>query len=171
VVRIAAAPRPLAYVLSFWGIIDLLAILPSYLTVGTDMRAVRAMRLLRLFRLLKLVRYSSAADRIAAAIRSVVPELAVFMMATMVLVYVCALCIYYFEHDAQPKAFASVFHSMWWAAVTLTTVGYGDVYPITAGGQIFTVLVLFLALGIVAIPTGLIASALSTLRQRSGDGK
>ena len=67
--RIAAAPRPLAYVLSFWGIVDLLAILPSYLTAGTDMRAVRAMRLLRLFRLLKLVRYSSAADRIAAAIR------------------------------------------------------------------------------------------------------
>ena len=71
-----------------------------------------------------------------------------------------------FEHDAQPQAFSSVFASMWWAAITLTTVGYGDVYPITIGGRIFTVVMLLVALGIIAVPTGIIGSALSKHRDR-----
>jgi len=73
--------------------------------------------------------------------------------------------IYYFEREAQPELFQSVFHSLWWAVTTLTTVGYGDMYPITAGGRVFTSFILFIGLGIVAIPTGLIASALSVVRQ------
>lgn len=161
------APRPLRYVFSFWGTVDLAAILPFYLALGLDLRSARALRLLRLFRLFKLGRYSAAADRIAAALRSVSEELLVFGLAASVLLYVCAIFIHYFEHDAQPEAFASVFHSMWWAAVTLTTVGYGDVYPVTVGGRIFTVVMLFLALGIIAVPTGLIASALARLRRKA----
>ncbi len=73
-----------------------------------------------------------------------------------------------FEHDAQPEAFSSVFASMWWAAVTFTTVGYGDVYPITIGGRIFTVIMLLVALGIIAVPTGIVASALSQIRRPKG---
>ena len=83
----------------------------------------------------------------------------------MVLLYVAAVGIYFFERDAQPDAFASIFHSLWWAIVTLTTVGYGDVYPITLGGRIFTFFILMLGLGMVAVPTGLLASALSQARE------
>ena len=114
-------------------------------------------------RLLKLARYTVATDRIVRAFHLVREELILFYAIALLSLYLSSIGIYYFEHDAQPDKFASVFHAMWWSAVTLTTVGYGDVYPITAGGRIFTVVVLFIALGIIAVPTGLFASALSRL--------
>ena len=170
VLRIAVAPDRLAYVRSFWGLIDLVAILPFYLALlfagfGVDLRAVRALRLLRLFRLLKMARYTVAVDRLVAALRLVREELIVFGAVALITVYLAALGIYYFENAAQPDKFSSVFASMWWAAVTLTTVGYGDIYPVTAGGRTFTVLMLLIALGVIAVPTGLVSSALSRLRQ------
>ncbi|KGM35542.1 hypothetical protein P409_03875 [Inquilinus limosus MP06] len=176
VLRLATAPAPGAYARSFFGIVDLLAIAPFYLGlafigIGIDLRAVRALRLLRLVRLLKLARYTSAIDRLAAAWRVVKEEVIVFGVAALIVLYVCALVIFQFEHDAQPEAFASVFDAMWWAAVTLTTVGYGDIYPVTAVGRVFTVLMLFVALGIIAIPTGLVASALSAIRTKEAEGR
>ncbi len=162
--RIAIAPKRLAYVLSFFGIVDLLAILPFYLSLGVDLRALRAFRLLRLFRLFKIARYNVATRRLARAIHLVREELIVFATMAVFTLYLCGIGIYYFEHAAQPKAFASVLDGMWWAAVTLTTVGYGDVYPVTAGGRMFTVVVLFVALGAIAVPTGLISAALTRLR-------
>jgi voltage-gated potassium channel len=168
--RLLVAEQPARYARSFWGVTDLAAILPFYLSLGIDLRAFRALRLLRLFRLFKLARYSRAAERIGIALRSVREELVVFGLAAMALIYLCAIFIYHFEHDAQPDAFASVFHAMWWAAITLTTVGYGDVYPVTLGGRVFTVLMLMLALGIIAVPTGIVASALSKVRQQPESG-
>ena len=91
-----------------------------------------------------------------------------FGSAALIILYLSAVGIYYFENEAQPEAFKSVFHSLWWAVATLTTVGYGDVYPITAGGRIFTFFVLAVGLGIVAVPSGLIASALSQAREEQG---
>jgi voltage-gated potassium channel len=171
VLRLVTAPAPGAYARSFFGIVDLLAIAPFYLGLvfigaGIDLRAIRALRLVRLARLLKLARYTSAIDRLAAAWGVVKEEVIVFGMVAMIVLYVCALVIFQFEHDAQPEAFGSIFDAMWWAAVTLTTVGYGDIYPVTAVGRIFTVLMLFVALGIIAIPTGLVASALSAIRAK-----
>lgn len=87
------------------------------------------------------------------------------MLAALIFLYLSAVGIYFFEHEAQPQRFASVFDGLWWAAVTLSTVGYGDVYPVTLGGRFFTVCVLLLGMGIVAVPTGLFASALSRVRQ------
>jgi len=87
-----------------------------------------------------------------------------FLIATAMLLYFAAVGIYYFESSAQPESFQSVFHSLWWALATLTTVGYGDVYPVTVGGKVFTFLVLMLGLGIVAVPAGLVASALGKAR-------
>ena len=92
-------------------------------------------------------------------------ELILFACATMLILYFAAIGIYYFEHEAQPEAFSSVFDGLWWAVATLTTVGYGDVFPVTAGGRFFTFIVLITGLGVVAVPTGLIASALSRARE------
>lgn len=163
--RIAVAPRPLRYIFSVWGLIDLVAVLPFYLSLGGEFRAVRALRLLRLFRLIKAFRFGTAVDRMAAAFRIVREELVVFGVAALIVLYLAAVGIYYFENEAQPETFSSMFASMWWAAVTLTTVGYGDSVPVTTGGRVFTVLVLLIALGVIAVPTGLISSALSRLRQ------
>lgn len=85
-------------------------------------------------------------------------------MISGIMIFLTAAGLYYFENEAQPEAFQSIFHSLWWAVITLTTVGYGDVYPITVGGRIFTFFVLIIGVGIVTIPAGLVASALSRAR-------
>ena len=92
-------------------------------------------------------------------------ELVLFVAATVVLLFLAAVGIHHFESEAQPDVFTSVFHSLWWAVATLTTVGYGDVYPITAGGRVFTFAVLLVGLGVVSVPAGLVASALSKARE------
>jgi len=159
--RIYVADNKSGFIFSFYGIIDLLAILPFYLTFGVDLRSLRALRFLRLFRILKLVRYNQAMKRFTAAIRTAKEEIFLFLFITLILIYFSSVGIYYFENDAQPEHFSSIFDSLWWAIVTLTTVGYGDVYPITVGGKVFTFFILLIGLGIVAIPTGIISSALT----------
>lgn len=164
VVRIIITKPATKYIFSFMGIVDLASVLPFYLASGLDLRTVRALRLLRLFRMFKLVRYSSAMKRYQRAFAIAREELIVFGAAALIIFYLASVGIYFFEHVVQPENFGSVFQSMWWAVATLTTVGYGDVYPITAGGRIFTFFVLITGLGVVAVPTGLIASALSQAR-------
>ena len=161
VLRVATAERKANYIFSFYGIIDLVAVLPFYLALGVDLRAVRAVRLFRIFRIFKLTRYNRAMERFGKAIVRAREEATIFLIATFILLYISAVGIYHFEHEAQPEAFKSVFHSLWWAVATLTTVGYGDVYPITVGGKIFTFVMLMCGLGIVAVPAGLIAAALT----------
>ena len=167
--RLFVTERKLSFVFSFYGIVDLLAILPFYVTTGLDLRSIRVVRLLRLFRILKLVRYSQAIQRFHRAFLIAQEELVLFFMVAAVVLYLSAVGIYYFEGVAQPQAFGSVFHSLWWAVVTLTTVGYGDVYPITVGGRVFTFTVLMVGLGIVAVPAGIMASALSQARREKGE--
>lgn len=142
-----------------------MAILPFYLATGVDLRSLRALRILRLFQVLKLARYSAAVQRFHRAFIIVREELALFGLVTAILLFLAATGIYYFEHAAQPTKFASVPHSLWWAVTTLTTVGYGDAYPITTGGRFFTFFVLMLGLGVVSVPAGLVASALSKARE------
>ncbi len=149
------------YTFSFLGVIDLLAILPFYISCGVvDLRSVRVFRLLRLLRLAKLHRYGSAWQRLRTAFTDIRDELVVYFGLTVALLYLASVGIYYCEHDAQPEAFRSVFHAMWWAVCTLTTVGYGDIYPVTAAGKLFTFVILVLGLSVVAVPSGLIASAM-----------
>jgi voltage-gated potassium channel len=155
----------LKYIFSFYGVIDLLAILPFYLTKTLDLRALRSFRVLRLFRALKLIRYNKALQRFHIATKIVKEELILFFVLTIIIIYLTSSGIYFFENEAQPDVFASVFHSFWWAIVTLTTVGYGDVYPITVGGKIFTFFVVIIGVGIVTVPAGIVASALSKARE------
>ncbi|MGV6830853.1 MAG: ion transporter [bacterium] len=159
--RIYVSDRKIRFIFSFFGIIDLLAILPFYLAFGVDLRSLRALRFLRLFRVLKLVRYNKAMNHLIRAISSAKEQIFLFIFITIILIYFAAVGIYYFENEAQPDKFTSIFDSLWWAIVTLTTVGYGDVYPITIGGKIFTFFILLIGLGIVAVPTGIISSALT----------
>ena len=162
--RIAVSKAPMKYVLSFYGLVDLAAILPFYVAAGLDLRSVRVLRLPRLVRILKLLKYNRAIKRFHRALIIAREELILFGFVAIILLYLSAVGIYYFERAAQPEEFSSVLHSLWWAVTTLTTVGYGDMYPVTAGGNLFTFIVLMIGLGIVAIPTGLFASALTKVR-------
>lgn len=159
--RIYVADNKPKFIFSFFGLIDFFAILPFYLSFGVDLRSLRVLRMFRLFRLLKLVRYNKAMRHFTKAMLMAKEQIVLFMGVTLVLIYFAAIGIYYFENEAQPEHFSSIFDSLWWSIVTLTTVGYGDVYPITVGGRVFTFIILLIGLGIVAIPTGIISSSLT----------
>ncbi len=165
VLRLVLTGKKLRFIFSFYGLVDLAAILPFYIATGLDLRSIRALRLLRLFRALKLSQYSKAISRLQNSMVMIKEELIMFSALTFILLFLSAAGIYYFENPAQPEAFNSIFDCFWWAITSLTTVGYGDMYPITAGGKIFTFFVLMIGLGIVAVPSGLFASALSKSRE------
>ena len=169
ILRYLVAERKTKFVFSFWGIIDLLAILPFYLvSLGFTYNFImlRAFRLLRLVRILKLGRYSKSLLRMTLAIKIARYDLLLALATTAIMLLVASFGIYQFENPAQPDKFSSVFESLWWALATLTTVGYGDIYPITLGGRIFTGVILMIGLGIVALPAGIIASSLTEARKQ-----
>ena len=171
ILRIATSPRKAAYIFSFYGLIDLIAILPFYLVrviglpLEVDLRSVRIFRLFRIFRILKLGQYNRAMARFGKALAYARHEILIFLCATLVLLYFTALGIYYFEHAVHPDHFQSISDSLWWAVTTLTTVDYGSVPPATLGGKLFTFVILMCGLGIVAVPAGLIVAALSKVLQ------
>ena len=167
--RVAVATSRANFIFSFYGLIDLIAILPFYVSFGLDFRSLRAFRLLRVIRVFKLTGYHLAVKRLHDAIMLAKEELLVYLGVSIMLVYISAVGIYYFEHAVQPDKFLSIFHSLWWSIVTLTTVGYGDVVPITIGGRLFTFFILLIGLGIVAVPSGVLASALSEIREHEAE--
>lgn len=158
--RLYAAKARLKYALSFWGIVDLLAWAPAVFFAMSGSTTVRILRLIQVARLLKILRYSRALSRLGVAFREVREELIVFLVVAVFLLYLSSVGIYFFEHTAQPDMFSSIPASFWWAMVTLTTVGYGDIVPVTLGGRFFTTVILFLGMGVFAVPAGVIASAL-----------
>ncbi len=157
------------YALGFFGLMDLLAVLPFFFTLGVDLRSLRLFRFLRIFRLLKLTKYVKGLDRLRKSFQMVREELLLFFFAAIMVTYLLAMGIYLFEHQAQPEVFRSVFDGVWWAVCTLTTVGYGDAYPITFAGRLFTVVILLTGLGVIAVPTGLLTSALNRVRDEEQD--
>ena len=161
--RVYIEPRKRDFIFSFYGIIDLLAILPSLFLVP-GFRVLRILRFLRIFRIFKATRFILAVDRLGAALREIQQELLALVILSLMFVYLAACGIHYFEREVQPEAFGSILDSMWWSVVTLTTIGYGDVYPTTSGGRLFTALVALVGVGLIAIPSGLLASALTEAR-------
>jgi len=153
-------------------LVDLLAILPFYLPAlfVLDLRFIRALRLVRLLRVLKLGRYSEAMRTFALVLRQKKADLSfVLFVLSLMLVLVSSL-MYFVEHEAQPDAFSSIPAAMWWGVATLTTVGYGDIYPITAVGKMLGAMVALLGIGLFALPAGILASGFSEALQHKQDG-
>lgn len=156
----------LKYMLSPLALIDLLAILPFYLTVffSIDLRFLRVLRLLRVF---KLTRYSAAMTMLLEVLRREARSFGAALFILFVIMIMASSGIYLLEQDLQPEAFGSIPAAMWWAVATLTTVGYGDVTPITALGKVFGALITVVGIGMVALPAGILASGFSDqLRKR-----
>jgi len=141
------------------ALIDLLAILPFYLSIaGIDLRILR---LLRLFRLLKVARYVRALHVIGQVVRRKRPELLVTTGVIGLMLVLVSSLMYFVESEAQPDKFGSILETMWWGVATLTTVGYGDVYPVTVAGKVLSSLIAVLGLGLFALPTGILAAGFS----------
>lgn len=149
------------FALTPFMIFDLIAVAPFFIPffTGMDMRVARTMRLMRIFRILKLARYSRAVHRLGLALRQSAAEIGVTLFAGSLILVVASACLFYVERDAQPDTFSSIPASAWWAIATLTTVGYGDISPITPLGKVIASGVAVLGVGVVALPAGILASA------------
>lgn len=150
----------LKYVLSGYGIIDLLSFLPYYLPVffPSGAAAFRLFRVARIFRLFRINAYYDSLGVIGRVLRNKKNQILASVFIIFMLIFASSLCMYSLEHDAQPDVFKNAFSGMWWATSTLLTVGYGDIYPVTLAGQILGILIAFLGVGLVAIPTGIISA-------------
>jgi len=150
----------LKFVFSAYGLIDLLAIIPFYLPflIKVDLRFLRILRLMRFLRILKINRYNNSLNLIWTVIKEKKTELAITGFVTFLILMIASFLMYYIEGQAQPDKFPNIIASFWWAIATLTTVGYGDVYPITGFGKFVSGLIAVLGIGLVALPTGLVSA-------------
>ncbi len=182
ILRLWTCTEMAAYKDPLWGrmrfafsaamLIDLISILPFYLPLhGLDLRIIRAVRLFRLFRLFKIGRYSQSLNRLANVIKSKKEELVITLFSAVVLLIIASSLMYFIEKEAQPDVFGSIPDAMWWGAVTLTTVGYGDVYPVTLLGKFIGAFIAVLGIGLFALPAGIIASGFAEELHKQKEGK
>ena len=165
IARIIAVRKPKSYIFSFYGLVDLFSTLPSYVALflggAKGFLVIRALRLLRIFRVLKLVRFSSASDTITKALIASKYKITVFMIGVVTLVTMIGALMYLIESPTNP-GFESIPKSIYWAIVTLTTVGYGDISPQTPFGQFMASLIMILGYGIIAVPTGIVSAEMAS---------
>ena len=157
------------FILTPLALVDLFAVLPFYLPmlIKVDLRFIRAIRLIRLFRLLKLGRYSEAIKLFGRVLRAKKEELFITVFAIFILLTISSSLLYYVEHDSQPEVFSSIPEAMWWGVATLTTVGYGDIYPITSLGKFFGAIISLLGIGLFAMPAGILSAGfIEEIRKR-----
>ena len=159
---IAHRDHLLKYIFSFYALVDLIAILPFYIPflIPVDLRFLRLLRLMRVFRVLKTTKYSSSIRIIVDVIVEKRRELWITLFISILFMLVASFIVYYFENQAQPENFSNLFDSVWWAIATLTTVGYGDIYPVTVEGKLVASFLALLGIGIVAMPTGILSAGL-----------
>lgn len=158
-----------AFIFSFFGLVDLLAILPSYLPLIFPAGAVafRMFRVIRIFRLFKVNAKSDAFNVIVDVLKDKRKQLFSSIIMILILMVAASLCMYSLENRAQPKIFKNAFSGIWWSASTILTIGYGDIAPITTGGKIMAMVISFLGVGLVAIPTGIISAGFVEQYQRA----
>ncbi|PKL77155.1 MAG: ion transporter [Candidatus Melainabacteria bacterium HGW-Melainabacteria-1] len=166
--RVYAVRKRWRYIKSFFGIVDLLALIPTYLSLvlaGSQyLLVIRILRLLRVFRVLKLSRYVGEAQFLMTALRASKPKITVFLLAVFTLIMIMGTLMYLVEGPAS--GFSSIPRSMYWAVVTLTTVGYGDIAPQTVLGQALASVIMIMGYGILAVPTGIVTVELVQLQQQ-----
>lgn len=159
-VRVYVVRNKKKYIFSFFGIVDLLSVLPSYLGmifIGShSFMIIRAIRLVRVFRILKLTRYTNAANTIVSALRSSLVKISVFLYAVLMMIIIIGTAMYLIE--GRQNGFENIPKSIYWAIVTLTTVGYGDIVPHTVLGQFVAGFVMIIGYGIIAVPTGIVTA-------------
>ena len=148
------------YIFSGYGIIDLISVLPFFIPfiIHTDLRFVKILRLTRFLRLLKIGRHNNSLNLIWRVVAEKKSELFITGFITVLILFVASFMIYFAESEAQPDKFPNILHGFWWAIATLTTVGYGDVYPITPIGKVISGVIAVLGIGLVALPTGLVSA-------------
>ena len=153
--------KRLKFSFSTFGLIDLFAILPFYLPFlfPFDLRVLRILRLFRLLRIFKLGRLSKSLQTITSVLKESKSELSITLFVAFILMILSSTLMYYVENEAQPDKFENIGQSLWWSVATLTTVGYGDIYPITGLGKVLSSVIALIGIGFVALPTGIISSA------------
>lgn len=157
------------YNFSFFGLIDLIAVLPFFLPIAFvfDSRSLRLLRLIRALRVLKVGQHSTAVKHLIQVFKRIKGELALTFFLSLILITFSGIIVFYAENPSQPEVFNNIGKSIWWAFATLTTVGYGDIYPITIIGKSIASLVAIIGIGLIAIPTGLIsATYVEVLKER-----
>ena len=163
ILRVISIQKPFKYIFSFYGIIDLLSTIPKYLSfvlVGShNLIALRALRLLRVFRILKLARYIGASNRLILALKASKAKIAVFLLFVLIICIILGTIMYMIE--GADHGFTNIPRSVYWAIVTLTTVGFGDIAPQTPLGQLIASVIMILGYGIIAIPTGIVSSEIA----------
>lgn len=161
--RLYCVGKPLIYARSFYGIVDLVSILPTYLSLilpgGQIFLTIRLLRMLRIFRVLKFVQYIGAANKLAESLKATRKRIAVFLFTILIIVVIVGSLMYVIE--GEKNGFTSIPKSIYWAIVTLTTVGYGDISPQTPVGQFLASIIMILGYGIIAVPTGIVTSEMT----------
>ncbi|MGV6828481.1 MAG: ion transporter [Flavobacteriales bacterium] len=164
ILRIITVNKPSKYIFSFYGIIDFLSTIPLYLSflfVGSNyLLTVRALRLLRVFRILKITRYIGEANKLSKALKQSRPKILVFLFAVLIIAILSGTIMYIIE--GEESGFTSIPRSVYWAIVTLTTVGYGDIAPQSPIGQFIAALLMIMGYGIIAVPTGIVSAEYAT---------
>lgn len=159
--RLITVKRPAAYARSFFGVVDLLAILPTYLSLfiggAQSLLVIRALRLLRVFRIFKLARYLDESRMLMVALRASLRKILIFLFAVLTLVIIIGSAMYLIEGGIDGSSYTSIPRSIYWTIVTLTTVGYGDITPQTVPGQVLASMVMILGYGMIAVPTGIVS--------------
>ena len=160
-----------SYNTSFFGVIDLLSVLPFYFQslIGFDGRFVRVFRLFRVSRILKLGKFNKSFELLGRGISNVKKELYLTFFIAFVMLFFSATGIYYIENEVQPENFTSITESFWWAVASLTGVGFEEIYPLTLGGKIFGTIISLVGVGVVAVPTGIISASFVELINEEND--
>lgn len=163
ILRIICIKKPKSYIFSFYGIIDFLSTIPLYISLifasSGALLSLRALRLLRVFRVLKLVRYTGAGSRVSVALRRSLPKILIFLYSVIIVSFIAGTIMYLVE--GSENGFTSIPRGIYWTIVTLTTVGFGDIHPVTPLGQFIATIIMLLGYGVIAVPTGIVTAEMT----------
>jgi voltage-gated potassium channel len=163
ILRIISIKKAKNYIFSFYGIVDFLSTIPLYISLifagSGALLSLRALRLLRVFRIFKLVRYSGAGSNVAVALRNSVPKILIFLYSVVIISFIAGTIMYIVE--GPEHGYTSIPRGIYWAIVTLTTVGFGDIHPVTPLGQFIATIIMLLGYGVIAVPTGIVSAEMA----------